>query len=368
MSIKSTYSSNKVLKDAVHEITSRIDVEKTRLLIYFCSSNYDSNEAAVLVKESFPGADVFGCTSAGEIVSGKMLNDSIVAMAFEKEDIKDIKIEVLENVHTNPDPAKVFQNFEQHFGIKVADMDYQKFLGIILIDGLSNSEEKLMENIGSKTNVNFIGGSAGDDLKFQKTFVFVNGRMYENAAILALIEPSVQFNILKTQSFRTLSKKFVASKVNEETREIIELDGKPAAEVYANAVGKSVAEAASCFMIHPFGIMVGDEPFVRSPQQLNGNSIKFYCNISEGSELTLLESKDIIADTKHALAEKLIEFGKPSGIINFNCILRTLELQDKNLTQEYSSLFSNIPTIGFSTYGEEYIGHINQTAVMAIFK
>jgi len=368
MSIKSTFSSNKHLKDAVQEITSNLNVEKTRLLIYFCSSNYDSKQAAALVKESFPGADVFGCTSAGEITSVKMLNDSIVAMAFEQDDIKNVKIEGLENVHTNPDPAKAFENFEKHFGIKAVDMDYQKFLGIILIDGLSNSEEKLMEMIGSKTNVNFIGGSAGDDLKFQKTFVFANGKMYENAAILALIEPAAHFDILKTQSFRTLDKKFVATKVNEETREIIELDGKPAAEVYANAVGKSVDEAASRFMNHPFGIMVGEEPFVRSPQQLNGTSIKFFCNVSEGSELTLLESKDIIADTKIALADKLTEFGKPSGIINFNCILRTLELQDKKLTQEYSNLFSEFPTVGFSTYGEEYIGHINQTALIALFK
>jgi len=52
----------------------------------------------------------------------------------------------------------------------------------------------------------------------------------------------------------------------------------------------------------------------------------------------------------------------------FNCILRTLELQDKNKTKEYLSAFSDIPTVGFSTYGEAYVGHINQTATFLILE
>ena len=41
-----------------------------------------------------------------------------------------------------------------------------------------------------------------------------------------------------------------------------------------------------------------------------------------------------------------------------------MELKNNGLDKEYGALFENIPTIGFSTYGEAYIGHINQTATM----
>ncbi len=119
-------------------------------------------------------------------------------------------------------------------------------------------------------------------------------------------------------------------------------------------------------MTHPVGLMVRDEPYVRSPQQVKGDSLSFYCNILEGMQLQLLESKDIVSDTKTAVEEK--EMGSISGIINFHCILRTLELENRGQIEDFGDIFSDIPTVGFSTYREQYLGHINQTSTMLIFK
>lgn len=94
----------------------------------------------------------------------------------------------------------------------------------------------------------------------------------------------------------------------------------------------------------------------------------FYCNILVGMEVSLLESTNIVEDTKKALNNKIKEMGEISGIINFHCILRTLELEQKDQTRDYGKIFTDIPTIGFSTYGEEYLGHINQTSTMLVFK
>ncbi len=60
--------------------------------------------------------------------------------------------------------------------------------------------------------------------------------------------------------------------------------------------------------------------------------------------------------------------GGATGVINFNWILRTLELEQRSQTATYGRRFTAAPTAGFSTYGEEYIGHINQTATMLVFK
>jgi hypothetical protein len=84
-------------------------------------------------------------------------------------------------------------------------------------------------------------------------------------------------------------------------------------------------------------------------------------------ELSLLESTDIIEGTKQALNDAKAELGSISGVIAFNCILRTLELIQKQSTDDFGKLFADIPAVGFSTYGEQYIGHINQTATMLVF-
>ena len=205
-------------------------------------------------------------------------------------------------------------------------------------------------------------------MKFSKTFVSANGKTYSNAAALALIKPAKGFSIIKTQSFKPLDKKLTATKVNEAAREVIEFNNKPAADEYASAVNKPVDKASEDFMKHPVGLMLDGEPYVRSPQQIKNSSVIFYCNILEGMELSVLESTNIVEDTKNAVNAKKRELGEISGIINFNCILRTLELEQLKKTGEYAEIFKSIPTIGFSTYGEQYLGHINQTATMLVLK
>jgi hypothetical protein len=160
----------------------------------------------------------------------------------------------------------------------------------------------------------------------------------------------------------------LVTKANEANREIVEFNHMPAAQAYAEALGIPVADAPNHFMHNPVGVVYEGEPFVRSPQQIRGNSIFFYCSVKEGIELTLLESTDIIASTKKALDAARAELGGISGIINFNCILRTLELREKGLSNIYGELFTDYPTIGFSTYGEQFIGHMNQTSTMLVFR
>ncbi len=370
MNIKTSYSIDKNLDNAVKEISSGLNDINPEAVLYFASSNIDPADLSSKMQEAFDSTTVFGCTTSGEITSGKMLDNSVVAMGLNSKAVEDIKIEVLENISEDSNTAveKALKSFENHYGASMHDLDPKKYVGVILIDGLSVAEEKIMDRIGDLTNVPFIGGSAGDDLKFKQTHIFANGKTYSNAALLALIKVGVPFDIIKTQSFKPLDKILTATKVNEAKREVIEFNNRPAVEEYASVLGITADKVSDYFMTNPVGLMIGDDPYVRSPQHVEGTSMIFYCNILEGMELTLLQSENIIDETKKDLADKEKEFGKFSGIINFNCILRTLELKAKQQTDAYGELFSDIPTVGFSTYGEEFVGHINQTATILVFK
>jgi hypothetical protein len=368
MCIKSVCSIKNTVEEATEDIKRQLNKINPRVVIFFSTSCFDKEKVSSLMKEKFKSADVFGCTTSGELISGKMLKNSIVAMALTSNVIEDVKVEIVGNLNDKKEVVKAFKKFDEYYGEPVSKADYSKYLGIVLIDGLSKAEETIMDKISDLTNHLFIGGSAGDDLKFDKTYVFVNGKVYNNAAVLALLKPRTGFDIIKTQSFKVMGKSLVATKVNEKNREVIEFNNMPAVKAYAQALGVPEDKAANYFMSNPLGLVADGEIYVRSPQQFKGTNMLFYCNILEGMEVSLLQATNIVEDTKTAVANKLKEMGKVSGIINFHCILRTLELEQKNQTADYGKIFTDVPTIGFSTYGEEYLGHINQTSTMLVFK
>jgi hypothetical protein len=360
----SAFSTKIDAKEAVADIHGKLGDVEAVLIVFFASPAYEPAVLAAAMAAQFPAAVTFGCTTAGEIVTGKMLSRSVVAMAFDRTVIKSVKVEVLEDL--NQPSYAAFASLEQHFNRPIAEMEPDRYVGLLLADGLSRKEEQIMDRIGDLSEISFIGGSAGDDLRFSVTHVYANGNSYPNSALVALLEPAVPFSILKTQSFTALPEKLVVTRANEAEREVLEFNSKPAATAYAEALGVSVEELPDRFMQNPLGLVFDDEPFVRSPQSIKNGAVVFYCAIKESMELQVLESTDIIQDTRRDLANAVRENGELSAIINFNCILRTLELVQKGLTEEYGELFSIAPTIGFSTYGEQYIGHINQTATMLL--
>jgi hypothetical protein len=366
--IKSAYTTEKNIVSAVANIKEQLSASAA-LIIYFASSEYDPIELSKAFKTAFGNIPQIGCTTSGELVSGKMLDNSITAMSLSSEEIGEVNIQVAQKIKEDPEAiARAFYGFEQALGTSMIGLDHEKYVGLVLTDGLSGCEEKVMDSIGNLTNISFIGGSAGDDLKFTKTHVFANGQAFSNASVMAVFKSKAPFSILKTQSFKTTKNILKVTESDPDQRKVITFNNKPATVAYAEALGVEERTLADHIFKNPVGLVAdGSEIFVRSPRAIEGNEMFFYCSMIDGMELSLLNSTDIIEDTRNALVNKENELGAISGIINFNCILRTLDLKGQNKTDAYGELFAKYPTIGFSTYGESYIGHINQTATMLVF-
>ena len=333
------------------------------VVVYFASTCHSLASLSAAMKAAFPRAAGIGCTTAGEISSGKMATCSMVAMALPPEIVGAAATAVVEDLRSSLAVSAALESLSAQMGAPLSGLDHDTHVGLILADGMSGAEEALLEGIRDVTDIPFVGGSAGDDLAFQATLVAANGRTFEHAAVLALLRVPAGYRIIKTQSFRLLGKALTATEVNGASRTVRRFNGVPAVEAYAQALGLDSAGVAARFMSNPVGLMVGGELFVRSPQRvLKDGSIVFYSRIREGSELELLESTDIIADTGKALE------GSHRALIVFNCIWRTLQLQEEGQCEAYGALFANTPSVGFSTYGEAYKGHVNQTATMLAFR
>ena len=343
---------------AIQELADKLSAANPSLLVIFFSARHPAAEVARLAKATWPGAQSIGCSTSGEIISGSMGDGGMVAMAIDTSTAPEVRVGLVDDMGN---PASVTAGCRQLGDILGGDLD--QHIGIVLMDGMSGKEEVVMDRLGDLTDLRFIGGSAGDDLAFKTTHVIANGQAYSNAAVLAVLHLPAGYRIIKTQSFCRTGKLLTPTKVDTAKREVLEFNGKPASQAYMEAVGANTLEqAAGHFMSNPVGLMNGDDPYVRSPQVFDGDALKFYCAVSPGVDLDLLQSTDIIADTRQALVDTNSD-GRVIGILNFNCILRTLELKAQNKTGQYAELFS-IPTVGFSTYGEADIGHINQTATM----
>ena len=367
MAIKPVYSVETSPERNAADLAAQLADFSARFILFFASSNFEPAALGAAIQKQFPTAEIMGCTTAGELISGKILKDSVVAMAFDAETLEDVAVGVVQNLKTENQVPQVFAAFERHTGRKMMALDVKQYVGLVLVDGLSSSEEKLMDKIGDLTNIIFVGGSAGDDLKFSGTYVFAGGKAYTNAAVLALLKPKTSFEVLKTQSFCDLKKVLTATRVNEAERIVYEFDGQPAREVYSRAVGMPVEEASARFMDQPFGLMVDGEPFVRGLKQFQDQALVFFAHVKEGTELNLLKATNILEDTRAVVQNRKDKLGRISALINFHCIFRTLQLAQEGQLEEYGRIFADIPMIGFSTYGEQYLGHINQSSTMLLF-
>jgi hypothetical protein len=366
MPIRTAYST-KPLPDAVTELQSELG-PKARVVLFFASAGYDPATLSRQMQDAFPGACVAGCSAAGEIAHGKMLTGSVAAMVLDDETVEDAAAVAVENLSAEIDIRGALQELENHFQACASDWDIEKYVGLVLIDGLSGAEERLMEKLGDGTDVFFVGGSAGDDMKFKATHVCAGGEACTDGAVLVVLRLRRGFSIVKTQSFRRFGRSLTATAVDEARRSVIEFNHQPALNAYAEALGVPPEEAASHFFQRPLGLMVDGEPFVRSPQKAENGSIVFYCHIKQGMELEILEATDIVADTRQAIEEQKAALGHIAGLIDFQCILRTLQLRQENRCDQYGAIFDGIPNVGFSTYGEAYLGHLNQTSTMLLFR
>jgi hypothetical protein len=135
-------------------------------------------------------------------------------------------------------------------------------------------------------------------------------------------------------------------------------------EVYAEAVGCQKHELnADVFMTNPLGVMIEGKPWIRSPQVvLADGGLRFYCELVEGSPIHVMRSTDLVGDTRRELKRVRETLGgQLSGGLAFNCILRRLELDAKQQHEAFLEAFEGLEVAGFHTYGESWLGHINQT-------
>ena len=241
----------------------------------------------------------------------------------------------------------------------------ERAFALMLVDGLCNREEMLVAAVNwAIDDIQLVGGSAGDGLAFQRTALIHGGAVVTRAALLVMVETSVPFRVFKTQNFEPTPIKLVVTAADTENRIVHELNAEVAAHEYAAAIGLMPDDLGPfSFASYPLVVKVGGEYYCRSIRNMNPDgSLSFFCAIDEGLVFTVARPQDILSSTAQKLTEIEGALGGIDRVLGFDCILRRLDAENRQIRRELDGLYRRFGLVGFHTYGEQYnTMHLNQT-------
>ncbi|WP_422154978.1 FIST C-terminal domain-containing protein [Vreelandella titanicae] len=351
---------------AAAELADALQHEHLGFVLFFCSAEYDLAALADALKSSFPTTPLSGCTTAGEITPGGYDRGSIVAIGFDRRlfAIETALIDDLEHFELANAQPLVDTLLEQCRQQTIAPINEHSF-ALTLLDGLSSREEQVLATLDAALGrIPSFGGSAGDDNHLSHTHVYTAGRFYTRAAVVVMINTRLPFEVFSTHHLIPLAHKLVVTEADREQRRVIELNGLPAAQVYAELVGSAPAQLnAGIFARHPLAVRIGGQHYVRSIQRVNSDSsLSFYCAVENGIVLTAMQPTLLLDNLSVMLAGVGARLGAPSMIIGCDCFLRRMELEALQQLDQASQLLRQAGVVGFNTYGEQHHGmHVNQT-------
>lgn len=356
--------------DAARELHAQIWRPDLEMVLLFISPRYDRDRLANALNNMFGETPVVGCTTAGEITPFGYQDGTITGVGFPRSEFSIVAelipdLDRFEIAHG----AGVLRSVLKHRPAPLAEAGgggrEQASFAFLMIDGMSMREEMVVSALHNVlVGTPLFGGSAGDSLHFGQTFVLHGGRFHTNAAVLVLVTTTRRFSVFRTEHFVSSGRKMVVTGADPQRRIVTEINAEPAGPEYARMVGlEGVELTPMVFAAHPVVVRVGGEYHVRSIQKVNEDeSLSFFCAIDEGIVLTVAEGVDIVENLQALMTRLEAEVGPPDLVLGCDCILRRLEIEQRQLIQPMSDIMRRNNAIGFNAYGEQYSAmHVNQT-------
>lgn len=351
---------------AANELAGILVHENVGFVLFFCSAEYPLAELAQALSRAFGELPISGCTTAGELTPNGYDRGSIVAIGFDRRffAVETALIDDLEHFDLPTAQPLVDTLLERCRRQAVAPVNEHSF-ALTLLDGLSSREEQVLATLDAALGrIPSFGGSAGDDNHLTHTHVYANGRFHTRAAVVVMLNTRLPFEVFSTHHLEPLTHKLVVTAADRERRRVLELNGVPAAELYAALVGCPVSALESAiFAQHPLAVHLGGQHYIRSIQRVNDDgSLSFYCAVENGIVLTAMRPTPLLEDLAHMLQRVTARLGEPAAIIGCDCFLRRMALESLDQLDQASRLLSQARVVGFNTYGEQHHGmHVNQT-------
>lgn len=352
--------------EAVAEAVSGIS---NPLGIIFTTTDYNGlEETAKELTDRFPDAEIIGTSGtcyAGETISEKNL---LVITAITGQAV--VSCGVIKHLATAP--LSDLDNLQDSITkVKPGNKD------TVCFEFCTNDEEQFVTTMNIETDkrgIGLIGGTVYGVPAGQKSKVVCRKRVLTNAAAYMVIKnTSGKAYVFRENIYERDENAIphVATKVDLKEKRLIELDGRPAAEVYSSETGISRNEIVNNVLDRPLGRAVANDVYISSPYEVSSDgSIKCYKRLNEDDTVYILRQLDyrqVNDDTRHMIKSTV---PSPSLVLSVNCIYRYMLFNQQGFMPEFLKNMGALgPHAGYIGGGEQYNHqHVNQTMVCAVFE
>jgi hypothetical protein len=353
-------------RDAVSAARAELANEILQHVIVFFSSDHDPQVLLDALKRDFSDTVVSGCSTSGEIGPLGIMQGGIVFIAFPEAGFR-LMSEMIPEIDKGgvERASEIARRLRIQMIGSASRAAKEHIFALVLVDGLSNAEEALIAALNlSLDGIELVGGSAGDGLMFRDTVLIHRGRMVDRGAIILVVETALPIRIFKTQNFEPTQVKLVVTAADSEKRVVYELNAEPAAAEYAAAIGLRPEELGPySFASYPLVVKIGGNYYCRCVRSVNPDgSLSFFCAIDEGLVFTVARPRDMLRTTLETLEEIDASLGGTDFVLGFDCILRRLDAESRQVRHKVEEIYKRFGVAGFHTYGEQFNAmHLNQT-------
>lgn len=351
------------VKDAVRDAVNGIGNPSA---IIFLSSFSQIRETAEILAQKFQGISCIG-TLGTKLANGEYGDDSLVVLGL----YDDAKTEcgVIKDISLCP-VAAIGEINEKVNRVSPGREN------TVCIEFCTNDEEKLVTTFNScleKRGVKLAGGTVFGVPDGKKPVVAYNGRVFEDACVYAIIKNTTgKVGVFKENIYEKKTDKYhFASKVDTLKKAVIELDGRPAADVYSNEVGVPKNKIVENVFNNPMGRAVGEEVYISSMMDMDSRGALYnYKRINKNDciyFLSLGDYKEIERNNRESIKAS---FSKISLVFSIDCIYRYLLYQQEKYFDTYVHDMAELGNhVGIIGGGEQFNNqHVNQTMVCAVFE
>ncbi len=245
---------------------------------------------------------------------------------------------------------------------------------LVWLNGAPGREEALIAGVESVlgTDVPVAGGSSGDNTVSGNWSQIANGEQWGDAVVISVLFPSTQISYAFHSGYDPTSTTGVVTRC--EGRTLLEIDGRPAAEVYNEWTEGAIAEmlpeggnVLALTTLYPIGRVAGEVgglPYYKlsHPDSVTAEGgLTLFSNIAEGETLTLMHGTvESLVSRAGRVTDAAVEAGDFNrdqlvGGLAIYCAGCMLTVQPKmdEVAGYIRDALNNQPFVGVFTFGEQ---------------